>query len=162
MTQDTSGMKVIPRSIAAAARAISSGIPCWVTCCAEAGQDMLGAYVVVAQAVGLLIGQTHDLISGPGEPFEHMHASSPPRPEQAAAGVLLMHGLLADPELFSDRLPGPALGPGVVDLQGLEHLDQRPQGRDGGQADLGVLASGCGSQARHLIRAEVRSAEHTS
>src|SRR5215471_11747852 len=64
-----------------------------------------------------------------------------------------MHGLLADAKALSDRLPGPAPGPGIVNLHRLQDLDQAPQRGYGRQADRGVLATSCRSQARHLVRA---------
>jgi hypothetical protein len=60
----------------------------------------------------------------------------PPEAE-AAAGVLVVHGLLGDPEAGCDLLPGPALGPGVLHLEGLQDLDQAAQGRDRSQPDSG-------------------------
>jgi hypothetical protein len=36
----------------------------------------------------------------------------------------LVDGLLGDAESAGDVLPGPALGPGVVDLEGLQGFDQ--------------------------------------
>src|SRR5215470_9883821 len=77
----------------------------------------------------------------------------PPGPEQPAAAVLLMHGLLGDAQPLSDRLPRPALGPGVVNLHRLQDLDQGPQRGYRRQADRGILATGRGSQACHLVRA---------
>jgi hypothetical protein len=38
--------------------------------------------------------------------------------------MLLVYSLLADPESVGDVVPGPTLRAGIVDLQGLEHLDK--------------------------------------
>src|SRR5215203_4775558 len=70
----------------------------------------------------------------------------PPKAE-ASAGVLVVHGLFGDAEAGRDLLPGPALGPSVLHLQGLQDLNQAPQGGHRGQPDLGVLAAG---RRRHL------------
>ena len=70
----------------------------------------------------------------------------PPEAE-AAAGVLVVHGLLGDAEVGRDLLPGPASGSGVLHLQGLQDLDQATQGGHRGQPDLGILAAG---RRRHL------------
>ena len=67
----------------------------------------------------------------------------------AAGAVLLVDGLLGDAEAAGDVLPGPALGPGVVDLEGLQGFDQAAQGGHRPQAELGVAAAGCG-QGRRL------------
>jgi hypothetical protein len=64
--------------------------------------------------------------------------------------VFLVDGLLGDAEAAGDVLPGPALGSGVVDLEGLQHLKQAAQGGHRPQAELGsrllaaarVVASG--------------------
>src|SRR4051794_4559340 len=52
--------------------------------------------------------------------------------------VLLVDRLLADTEFVGDRLPGPALGPGVGDLDGFEPVTQLAQGDDGTQSRGGV------------------------
>src|SRR5262249_50075060 len=75
----------------------------------------------------------------------------PPGPKQPAAAVLLMYGLLADAQPLSDRLPRPALSPGVVNLHRLQDLDQAPQRGYRRQSDRGVLAASCGSQVCHLV-----------
>src|SRR5918992_2471140 len=80
---------------------------------------------------------------------------SPPWTGAAAGAVLLVDGLLGDAQPAGDVLPGPALGPGVVDLQGLQGLDQAAQGGHRPQPQLGVAAAG-GRQGRHL-GAELRS-----
>jgi len=64
-----------------------------------------------------------------------------------------MDGLLADAKPLSDRLPGPALGPGIVNLHRLQDLDQAPQRGNRRQADRRVLATSCRSHVRHLVRA---------
>jgi len=54
--------------------------------------------------------------------------------------VLLVHGLARHAENPGDGLPRPALGTGTVDVGGLELLEQSPQGGDGPETDLGLLA----------------------
>jgi len=56
-------------------------------------------------------------------------APSPERP--TAARVLLVHRLPGDAETLGDLLPRPALIAGVLHLEGLEALDEDPQGTDG-------------------------------
>jgi hypothetical protein len=82
---------------------------------------VLGPDIAVAEAIGLLPGQVEDPADRFGELIDHR--SRPPEPEPSA-GVLVVHGLLGDAEAGRDLLPGPALGAGVLDLQGLQHLDQ--------------------------------------
>jgi hypothetical protein len=70
--------------------------------------------------------------------------------------VLLVDGLLGDPQSAGDVLPGPALGAGVVHLEGLQDLDQAAQSRHRPQAELGVAAAGgrgqgCGLTIRRLV-----------
>ena len=65
---------------------------------------------------------------------------SPERP--AAARVLLVHRLPGDAEPLGDLLPRPALIAGVLHLEGLQALDEDPQGSDGLQTHRGVPAAG--------------------
>ena len=53
-----------------------------------------------------------------------------------------MHGLPAHAERLTDLLPGPAVAPRAVHLEGLQPLDQLPQGRHGTQAHTRVLVRG--------------------
>src|SRR5215472_9356110 len=59
-------------------------------------------------------------------------------PATQAARVLLMHRLLADPEEDRDLLPGPAVRPGVPDLQCLEPVGQLAQRAGRPQPGRGV------------------------
>ena len=63
--------------------------------------------------------------------------------------MFLVDGLFGDAQPAGDGLPGPALGPGVVDLEGLQGFDQAAQGGHRLQAELGVAAAGC-CQGRRL------------
>src|SRR6266511_3883317 len=69
--------------------------------------------------------------------------------------MLLVDSLLADPQPAGYVLPGPALGAGVVDLQGLQDLQQPAKGGDRTQADLGVMAVAGHGQGRHLTISQV-------
>ena len=69
------------------------------------------------------------------EPLEHHR--SPPR-AACARRRALVDRLLAHAERLGDLLARTTLGPGVVDLQRLERLEQRPQGGDRGEPDRRV------------------------
>ena len=68
--------------------------------------------------------------------------------------MLAVDGLLGDAERVGDLLPGPALGAGVADVQGLELVEQATQRGDGPQADRGVgaveVAREVGGGSRHV------------
>jgi hypothetical protein len=93
----------------------------------QAEQEVLGAEVVVAQPPRLHPGQPGGMAGRPGgvhPPWDRLHGGLPPLPGATAGAVFLVDGLLGDAEAAGDVLPGPAGGAGVVDLQGLQHLEQ--------------------------------------
>jgi hypothetical protein len=67
--------------------------------------------------------------------------------------MLLVYRLLAHVERVRDVLPGPALPPGVVDLEPLERFEQPAQGDHGAQAGPGIGAARRGGQIRRLTHA---------
>src|SRR5690349_3662001 len=66
--------------------------------------------------------------------------------------MLLVHRLLADPELRGDVLPRPALLPGVVHLERLELLEQPPEGRHRAQPPARIAARRRRRQLRRLAQ----------
>src|SRR5215472_724420 len=73
-----------------------------------------------------------------GDSLSHM-----PSPPAEAQRVLVVHGLLGNPQPPGDIPPGPALRPGVTDLQLLQHLDEPAQRHHGSESGLGIRT--CGS-----------------
>lgn len=55
--------------------------------------------------------------------------------------MLAVHGLFADSQLRSDLLPRPPKLPSAIHMQGLELLEEPPQGSDRSQPLLRVGAS---------------------
>jgi hypothetical protein len=108
----------------------------------QAEEQMLGAEVVLVAALGLLSGKVGTM------PAASVNRTIwlPPGPGPAARAMFLVDGLLGDSQPAGDVLPGPPLGPGVVDLQGLQGLDQAAEGGHRPQAELGVLAAGGGGE----------------
>jgi hypothetical protein len=86
----------------------------------QAEEQVLGAEVVLVAALGLLSGKVGTM------PAASVNRTIwlPPGPGPAARAMFLVDGLLGDSQPAGDVLPGPPLGPGVVDLQGLQGLDQ--------------------------------------
>ena len=96
-------------------------------------QEVLGTKVVVAQPPSLHPGPGGGgagRLGGIHRPGDRLHGGLPPLPGAATRAVLLVDGLLGDAQAAGDVLPGPAVGPGVVDLEGLQHLEQAAQGGD--------------------------------
>ena len=56
--------------------------------------------------------------------------------------MLAVHGLPGDTEPGSDVLPGPPERPGIIDLENLQPLGERPQGRRRTEPDVRVGAGG--------------------
>src|ERR1022692_3256543 len=63
-----------------------------------------------------------------------------PAPDPLA--VLAVHGLLGDAEPPGDVLPGPPELPRVLDLDDLQPLGERSQGRHGAEPDIRIGAGG--------------------
>src|SRR5208282_2971790 len=63
-----------------------------------------------------------------------------PAPDPLA--VLAVHGLLGDAEPPGDVLPGPPELPRVLDLDDLQPLGERSQGRHGAEPDVRIGAGG--------------------
>src|SRR6266542_4397940 len=99
---------------------------------------MLGPDVAVPKAPGLDLGVHHGLTSGLREALEHGLSSPEAEP---APGVLLVNGLLADPQLGGDLLPRPPESTGIVHLKRLELLEQPAERRHCAQPHPGVLAT---------------------
>jgi hypothetical protein len=103
----------------------------------QAQQQVLGAHIGMVQATGLPpahrngeAGWPGD-IHRPGDGLSWLRAGYLPLPRAAAGAVLLVDGLLGDAQPAGDLLPGPAAGAGVVDLEGLQDLQQAAP-HDGG------------------------------
>jgi hypothetical protein len=71
------------------------------------------------------------------------------------AHVQVGGGLLGHAQPAGDLLPGPAVGPGVVDLQGFQDLEQAAQGSHRPQSHLGVGAAAGRGQGRCLTFPEI-------
>lgn len=54
-------------------------------------------------------------------------------------------------ELVGDRLPGPAVAPGVVDLECFEAFQDLPQGRHRPEADRRVGVRGLGCEIDRIV-----------
>src|SRR5262249_17218671 len=72
--------------------------------------------------------------------------SPPPEPQR----MLVMHSLLGNPQPPGDIPPRPALGPGVIDLHLLQHLDQPAQRHHRSEASLPIRPSGSANQPSRL------------
>jgi hypothetical protein len=64
--------------------------------------------------------------------------------------VLLVHGLAGHAEGPGDGLPGPTAVAGLADVGGLEVLEQPPEGGDGPEADVGVIAVDLAGELLHI------------